>query len=248
MIWLYAILSVLAVSAISFIGAASLFFSAKQAKIVGYLVSFAAGGMLGASILHLLPEAAEEAGSFNHLVAGGVIIGIVASFLFENFLWRHYHSHSGHTEHEHVEPVAYLNLLGDGLHNFLDGLIIGASYLASIPLGISTTLAVVLHEIPQEIGDFGILVSAGFSRAKALFVNFLSALSAIAGAIIALSLQSNANATLYLVPFAAGNFLYISLTDLVPELHHASKTKDAGKHIALFLLGIAIMVALSLIE
>ncbi len=246
MIWLYAILSVLLVSLLSFIGLLVIVYTKKYDRLVLYLVSFAAGGMLGGALLHLLPEAAQEAGTITLEVSFIVLLGIVLSFLFENFLWNHYHTHGSAHKHKHAKPVAYLNLIGDGVHNFIDGLIIGAAYLANIPLGISTTLAVIMHEIPQEIGDFGILLHSGFSKMRALMYNFLSALSAVIGTIVALTLHASTNVTYYLIPFAAGNFIYISLTDLVPELHHIKQSKDWGKHLLLFLAGIGIMMLLLL--
>lgn len=249
MVWVYALASVLIVSLVSFVGVAIIAFSKRIDKLVMYLVSFAAGALLGNALLHLLPEAAAHSGGFGFEIGLIVLAGVVISFIFENFLWNHYHTHERqHLHNSHAKPVAYLNLLGDGMHNFIDGLIIGAAYLVNIPLGISTTLAVVLHEIPQEIGDFGVLVHAGFSKARALLFNFLSALGAVLGLIVALGLHAQTDIVYYLIPFAAGNFLYIALTDLIPELHHIKQTKESWKHITLFLLGIAVMILIALMS
>lgn len=244
MIWLYAILSVFLVSIISFIGVLTLVYRKNFENIVLYLVSFAAGALVGNALLHLLPEAIEHAGGFGITVSALVLAGIVISFLFENFVWNHYHTHARQHHHSRAKPVVYLNLLGDAIHNFIDGLIIGAAYLVSIPVGISTTIAVILHEIPQEIGDFGVLVHGGFSKIKALLFNFFSALTAVLGTVVALTLHATTDVVYFLIPFAAGNFLYIALTDLVPELHHVKKTKESYIHMFLFLVGVGVMVAI----
>ena len=144
-----------------------------------------------------------------------------------------------------MHPYALMNLVGDGVHNFIDGLIIGASYLASIPIGIATTVAIVLHEIPQEIGDLGVLLHGGFSRNKALFFNFLIALFAVLGAIIALLLGSVVEGlTGFLLPFAAGSFIYIAGSDLIPELHKEVKASKSFIQFLIFLLGVGVMLGL----
>ncbi|PIN75125.1 ZIP family metal transporter [Candidatus Woesearchaeota archaeon CG10_big_fil_rev_8_21_14_0_10_37_12] len=246
--YLYPILSVLIVSLIAFVGLWAFAINVKRLKqIVFYLVSFSAGALLGNTFFHLLPEIAEEIG-FTVQVSLLVLFGIFLSFVIEKLLWRHCHLHDcKHKEHHHkkIQPFAYINLLGDGVHNFIDGLIIGASYLISIPVGMATTLAVVLHEIPQEIGDFGVLVHAGFERGKALFYNFLSALAALLGVIIALALAESVHITDYLIPFAAGNFIYLACTDLLPELHKQSELKESIWQILFFLVGILIMFFLT---
>ena len=135
-----------------------------------------------------------------------------------------------------------MNLFGDGIHNLIDGLIIGASYLVSIPVGITTTLAVILHEIPQEIGDFGVLLHGGFSKKKALLLNFATALTAVLGAILALVIGSHSvHLTTFLIPFAAGSFLYIAAADLIPELHKETNTKKSFLQLIMLILGIAVM-------
>ena len=150
---------------------------------------------------------------------------------------------------EHVHPFAYMNLLGDALHNFIDGLIIAASYIVSIPVGIATTMAVIFHEIPQEIGEFGLLLYGGFSKAKALLVNFLSALTAILGAIAGLLLAGAfSNIQEILVPIAAGGFIYIAGSDLIPEMHKETKLAKSLIQILVFLLGIVVMIALLALE
>ena len=149
----------------------------------------------------------------------------------------------------HVHPFVFTNLFGDGLHNFIDGLIIGASYLASVPIGIATTVAVILHEIPQEIGDFGVLIHGGFSKSKALFFNFFSAVTAVLGAVVALVVSSSIeNITMFLIPFAAGGFIYIAGSDLIPELHKEVKIKNSLLQLLFFVLGLIVMYSLLFLE
>jgi len=247
MIWLYAIGSVILVSVISFIGALSLALNKKILKqLLLYLVSFAAGAFFGDVFFHLFPEIVESQG-FTVQVSVIILSGIVFSFFVEKVIrWRHCHHPTGE---DHPHPVATMNLIGDSVHNFIDGLIIGASYLVGVEVGIATTIAVVLHEIPQEIGDFGILIHGGYIRAKALLFNFLTALLSIAGAVIALIIGTRTESlAAVLLPFAVGNFLYIAGSDLIPELHDHVSVRESVLQILLFVLGIAIMAALLLLE
>lgn len=153
------------------------------------------------------------------------------------------------TSENHPHPVVYMNLIGDGAHNLIDGMLIGASYLVSIPIGISTTIAVVLHEIPQEIGDFGVLVNGGLTVRKALFFNFLTALAAVVGVMISLIvgpfIKDYAS---FMLPITAGGFLYIAGSDLIPELHHENELRDSFWQLFSILLGVAIMGLLLLIN
>jgi zinc and cadmium transporter len=176
-----------------------------------------------------------------------IIIGLLLFFILEKFIhWRHCHIP---TCKGHPHPVATMNLFGDALHNLIDGMVIGASYLASIPLGITTTIAVVLHEIPQEISDFGVLVYGGFSKKKALMMNFFSALTSVLGAIVTFVIGSKISFfSTILVPITAGGFIYIAGSDLIPELH---KEVNVSKSILQFLsiiLGVGVMLALLLLE
>jgi len=245
-VWFYTIISVIIVSLISFIGIITI--SIKQErleKILIYLVSFTTGALFGGAFIHLIPEAAKS--GFTIQVSISILLGILIFFLVEKFIhWRHCHIP---TSKKHVHNLSIMNLVGDGFHNFLDGLIIGASYLASIPIGIATTLAVIFHEIPQEIGDFGVLLYGGFSRKKALFLNFLTALTAVLGAIIALVIGSYIDSIiLFLVPFAAGGFIYIAGSDLLPELHKKFTVRGSIIQLIMFVLGIVIMFLLTLME
>ena len=247
---LYSLSSVLLVSLVSFVGVISLGMRVeKLRKVLIYLISFSAGALLGDAFIHLLPEIIEEAG-LGLQISGTILFGIALFFVLEKVIhWQHCHMPIDEKK-GHVHAFAYTNLVGDGLHNFIDGLIIAGSYLISVPAGIATTLAVVLHEIPQEIGDFGVLLHGGFSKSKALALNFLSAIFAILGAIVALFLQGSVkNVELFLVPLAIGGFIYIAGSDLIPELNkHSDKLGRSLLQLIAFILGILVMAALLLLE
>ncbi len=244
---IYPILSVAVVSLVSLVGIIGLSLNFKRLNsIVLFLVSFSAGALFADAFVHLIPEAVEKYG-FSVSLSLYVLSGIVFFFIVEKFIHWH-HCHTSHSKH-HVHSFAYMNLLGDAVHNFIDGLIIGASYLVNIPTGIATTLAVVLHEIPQEIGDFGVLLHGGFSRGKALFMNFLTSLTALLGTVLALVLNNYiSNLSAFLVPFAAGGFIYIAGSDLIPELHKEEDTRKSLIQLVTFLLGMAVMFGLLLFE
>ncbi len=218
-IWVYTLLSVLIVSLMSFVGI--LFLSFKQnflQKIIFILVSFAVGAMFGGSFFHLIPEIMEKH-SHNLAPSINIMIGIIVFFILEKFLHWH-HDHDVNHEFISTKPLGILTLTSDSFHNFIDGILIGSAYLVDIKLGIATTIAIVLHEIPQEIGEFGILIHAGFKKTKALLFNFLSACFSILGAILTLLLGEFINDLQYIViAFAAGGFIYIAGSDLIPELH-----------------------------
>jgi len=243
-IWLYSIISVFAVSLLSFSGLLTL--SIKKEKLKNFLiyfVSFSAGALIGDVFIHLLPEIIEEYNNSVSLIFIYVLFGILTSFILEKIIcWRHCHMP---ITKDHIHNFAWMNLWGDFFHNFIDGLTIAASFLLSIPAGVATTLAVIFHEIPQEIGDFGVLLHGGFKIKKALFINFLTALSALIGAIVGLLLNNRIeHLTLFLVPFAAGNFIYIASSDLIPELHKETKIKKGLIQIVTFLLGVGVMYGL----
>ena len=216
--WLYALGSVIAVSLIALLGIVTIALSERRLQqLIFLMVSLAVGAMFGDTFIHLLPEAFQSPDAVPR-VPLTVLAGLLAFFLLEKFLlWRHEHvPHYG----DCIQPVGYVNVVAEGLHNFIDGLLIGASYLVSIPVGLGTSLAVLLHEIPQEMGNFAVLRHAGFSQAGALSMNFLSASLAIVGAVVAL--VAGAHVTTFprdLLPFTAGGFIYIAGSDLVPELH-----------------------------
>jgi len=181
------------------------------------------------------------------MVSVYILSGIVTSFILEKLIqWRHCHIP---TSEEHPHPFAYMNLFGDGVHNFIDGLVVAGSYIASFPVGVATTLAVVFHEIPQEIGDYGVLLHGGFSKNRALLFNFLTALTAVFGALFALTLSFYIeNFTIFLLSFAAGEFIYIAGSDLVPELHKETEPSKSLLQLVAFIFGVVIILGLVLFE
>lgn len=246
-VWLYSLGSVLAVSLLSLVGIFALVLKVEVLKsFLKYMISFSAGALLGDAFIHLLPEVVEDVG-FTLWISLSVILGIALFFIMEKIIhWRHCHHP---TTKDHPHPFAWMNLLGDGMHNFIDGLIIAGAYLVSIPVGLATTVAVILHEIPQEIGDFGVLLHGGFSRGKALFLNFMTALLSVLGAIVALLLSDLApEIVMYLVPFAAGGFIYIAAADLIPELHKETSADKSMLQFVFFVAGVGVMMLLLLGE
>ncbi len=261
---LYTIISVVIVSLVSLVGILSL--SLKKGKSQSYLlllVSLSAGTLFGGAMLHLLPEVVEEVG-FTTQVSLLVLAGVIVFFVLEKLIhWGHCHHHpafswlhthkpgphdDGHVK-EGKSQIAILNLLGDGIHNLLDGLVIAGAYLVNIPAGIATTIAVVVHEVPQEIADFGVLLYSGMSKTRALLFNLGSAAIAIVGAIIGLWLGAASEAFIhFILPFAAGGFLYIAGSNLVPELHKkCDLAYDSFMHFLMMVIGIALMYGLTFI-
>lgn len=255
--------SVLLVSLISFVGLVLLSRGrANLDALVMYLVSLAAGALLGGAFFHLIPEAYTLHGDSLALpmyLAGGFL----GFFFLERFLWAHHHGHGAEPragrEPEasaqpgepdgRLRPVVVMSLVGDGFHNLIDGMVIAAAYSASPGLGLITTGAVLLHEVPQEAGEFGILVRGGLPVRKALLLNFLSASMALVGAALVLSVGSRSDAFLAaLIPITAGNFLYIAAADLIPELHHEHDRRESAGHAALLVIGVLAMLALRFIS
>ncbi len=237
------LLATIIVSLISFIGVFTLSLKKKKLeKIILFLVSVAAGTLAGNAFFHLIPESLEKINT--NLVFILVLIGISIFLFIEKVLHLH-HCHKGGCT---IHTFAYLTLIGDSVHNFIDGLIIAASFIINIPLGIATTIAIFSHEIPQEIGDFAILIHGGFSTSKALFYNFLTAITAILGGLIGYYLSSYAAVSAqYLLPIAAGGFIYIGISDLLPEIRKESKIMMAAMNFCLFLLGLVIMYVMKLL-
>lgn len=255
---LYAIGSVIIVSLCSLIGAILLVTSLKTLSgVLKYFVSFAAGALIGDAFIHLLPEAIETYG-FELSMSLSILSGMVVFFIMEKVIhWHHCHLHGSHfgshvhqhAHKHHTHPFAVMNLIGDGVHNFMDGMIIGVSYLVSVPVGIATTIAVILHEIPQELGDFGVLLEGGFSTIKALAFNLLSAFASLVGVVAVFVVGSQIeNLNQFLIPFGAGGFIYIAAADLIPHLHKEVQVRKSLLQLLAMCLGVAIMVALVLFE
>jgi zinc and cadmium transporter len=234
--------SVTAVSLIAFVGI--IFIGLKEEKLkrlTMILVGFSSGTLLGGAFLHLLPESLNPDND-PATVLWYVMVGIVIFFTLEKFLyWRHCHEKECPTH-----TFVYLNLIGDGIHNFIDGMVIAATFMLSFELGFATTLAVIFHEVPQEIGDFGVLVYGGLNRKKALTYNFISAITAILGALATYFLAYLRSIETLLVPFAAGGFIYIAATDLLPELHKKAHAGESIVQLIVILLGIALMAFLKI--
>lgn len=251
---LYALGSVLIVSLLSLVG---IFFFLVSAPLVRhsliYVVSFSTGAILGDVFIHIFPEMTE----MGELFSQGMMIvlgGMVFSFAVEKIIrWRHCHDlpdqHEHHDHHHHHHPVGVMSLIGESMHNFIDGIVIAAAFLADVRIGISTTLAVMFHEIPQEIGDFAILLHSGYSKRRALLLNFLSALTAVAGAAVVLLTSASIEPfTQYILPFAAGNLLYIAGSDLIPELHRHTRLSQGFLQLIAMIMGIGVMYLMLFLE
>jgi len=246
----YALISVVIVSLVSFVGVISLSFRKRNLnKYLLILVSLSAGTLFGGALFHLLPESVDEQGGFTLFISLMALLGIIVFFVVEKFVhWHHSRKQKDHL-HEHLHSHAYhlapVNLMGDALHNFIDGLVIAGSYFISVPVGVAATIAVVLHEIPQEIADFGVLLYSGLPRWKAILFNFLSALVAVLGAIVGITLGARSEVFLSgVIPFAAGGFIYIAGSNLIPELHKECGFKESMFHLVALLAGLGIMFGL----
>ncbi len=245
-IWLYTLISVFIVSLLSLLGLIAFpFGEEKIKKFLIWAVAFAGGTLLGDAFLHLIPEAYKNGSGVG--ISFSILAGMLAFFILEKFIhWHHCHDISCHT---HNETFSYVIMVGDGAHNFIDGMIIAASYLVSIPIGIATTLAVIFHEIPHEIGDFASMLYGGFSKRKALLYNFLAGIVAIFGALLVLLIGQNfSSVTYYLIPFAAGGFIYVASADIIPELHKSTKISHSLLQLIFIILGIGIMYGLLIFE
>lgn len=234
----------IAVSIISLVGVFTMLLKEellKKALIL--LVAFSAGALIGGAFLHLLPEALEISSGLTpyfYLLSSFILFFILERCL----LWRH--CHEGECA---IHPFSYLNLVGDGVHNFLDGLTIGASFVIDIRLGVITTIVIILHEIPQELGDFGVLIYGGLTKGRALFYNFLSAVTAVLGSVIGFYFSAHFQSfSQAILPFAAGGFIYIAGCDLIPEIHKVSDLKKSTLSMVFFILGILFMYAAKLIH
>ena len=246
MVWASSLGAVGVISALSLVGLLTLVLNRDVMRTTLFIaVAFAAGALLGDAFFHLIPEISESASGFDLFASTALLIGIFAFFILEKIV----HWHHAHFPGEDVlHPVAITNLVGDGLHNFVDGAIVAGSFAVSMRLGLATSIAVALHEIPQEIGDFAILIHAGLAPKRALFLNFMSALTAVAGAIVVLLFASVSVLERFVVPFSAGAFIYIASTDLLPDLHKEAQPMRSAMQLVALVAGGATMALLLLLD
>ncbi len=244
----YAFGSVLTVSLLSLAGISLLSFrEAAFRRSIPLFISIAVGALLGDAFIHLIPQAFIDAKNTN-TVGLLVISGILSFFVLEKLL--HWHHHGEDLEGDQIHPVGRLVLISDGVHNFLDGVVIAASFAVAPSLGFATTLAVMLHEIPQEVGDFAVLWHAGYTKRRALSLNFLSALCALLGAAAFFVIGEffSASLTAVFVPLTAGGFIYIAMTDLIPELHKTKPGRGSFNEFVAVLSGVGMMFLLAFFE
>ncbi|MAZ30192.1 ZIP family metal transporter [bacterium] len=250
-ILLYAIIGSVAVSLISLIGIFTVKLDQAKLRYFTFLsIGLAGGAMFGNAFIHLIPEAIEILEA--NLAAFFVLLGILAFFILEKFLHWHHHDHFDQAEHDHSDmhhkPLGYLVLTSDVLHNFIDGIAIGAAFLISVEAGIAVTIAIALHEIPQELSDFGLLIHSGFSRGQALLTNFASSLTALLGVLVVFAIGENELLVAGTSAVAAGMFVYIAGSDLVPQLHKTSSRSGSATQLFMMVIGMTAMFALVLIE
>jgi zinc and cadmium transporter len=234
----------LLMSAIALAGSCTLLFKRDTlARLTLPLVALAAGSLIGGALFHMIPAALAHRRGPDLAVFAWAAAGFTAFLALEQFI-HHHHCH--HMTAECKQPLTYLILIGDGLHNFLGGLAIAGTFLIDIRLGITTWVAAAAHEIPQELGDFGALVHGGWSPRRALLANFLSALTFPLGAVLTYALAVHVN-TDFLIAFGAGNFLYIGASDLVPEVNKSRTGADNIKHFTAFAAGLGILLVIRLV-
>ena len=215
-------------------------------KYINFFISLAIGALLGDAFIHIIPEAFKSNLGV-HTASILIVVGILFFFIIEKFI--HWHHHGEDKNEEHIHPVGKLVLFTDGFHNLIDGAIIGASFLVSIPIGIATTIAVILHEIPQEIGDFAVLIHAGYTKRRALWLNFLSALASVIGLVIVFVFGNIVEGlALWFIPIAAGGFIYIAVADLIPELQKTKNVKHSIIQLCIIMAGVLSMLALLYLE
>ncbi|MFZ2125554.1 MAG: ZIP family metal transporter [Candidatus Saccharimonadales bacterium] len=235
---IFSLAATLFISLLSLIGVFAFMIGDKiEKKISMFFVAFSTGALLGGAFLHLLPESISDPSSLEPYLY--LLLGIIIFYLLERLLkWHHCHNDGGCDVH----TFTYMSLVGDGIHNFIDGLVIVSAFSVSFEVGLATTIAVASHEVPQELGDFFVLVHGGFSKIKALLWNFASATTAVIGALIGYILINNVeNITSFVLPLAAGGFIYVSMSDLIPELHKENNLKKSLAYFTIFIIGLAFM-------
>ncbi|MBU0597159.1 ZIP family metal transporter [Patescibacteria group bacterium] len=244
--FLWIILTTFLISSVALVGIFTL--SLKEDflnKILLTLVSLSSGTLLGGAFIHLIPEGVEQMNAEKFFLL--VLTALILYLLIEKLLhWRHCHNTGGHCESHKV--VGHMNLIGDSVHNFIDGLIIATTFLVSVPLGITTAIAIGLHEIPQEIGDFGVLLYSGFKKKKALTLNFMVALMTVLGGVAGWFISSRVeNVSVYFLPIAAGGFIYIAVSDLLPEMRKETSLGKFLFNLFIMLLGVGLMWAVKVL-
>lgn len=243
------LLSVVIVGLCSLVGAAVLVLRGQVKRLLPALIALAAGALIGDTFLHLLPQAVEEQGGFTPMIGWCILGGLLGFFVIESVLHWHHH---GEDVHEHapggVHSVAWMNLLGDAIHNFVDGMLIAGAWLVGPEAGVATTIAVFLHEIPQEFGDLGVLIHAGFRPSKALLLNALCGAVAILGALVVLVAAGDLGLEAALVPIAAGGFLYVACADLVPEIRKRARGWRLVVTCAALLAGLGLMALVEVVS
>ncbi|MEM4663263.1 MAG: ZIP family metal transporter [Candidatus Diapherotrites archaeon] len=242
MLLLWIIFAAMIDSIMAFVGALSLLIKKDLFEhVIFILVSFSAGTLLAGAFFHLINESLEMMDKNTVFLL--VFFGFCVFFLMERILHWH-HCHKGKCE---VHPVSWLLTFGDAVHNFLDGMIISSSFLVNISFGIVTTALIITHELPQELGDFAILVKSGLKKRKALLINFFSQITCLLGALVSYFFFVSYKEISLLVPFAAGGFIYISASDLIPELHRELDLKKSIKSFIMFVFGIVFIIMLKLV-
>jgi zinc and cadmium transporter len=251
---IYAIASVIIVSLISVVGALPFILKKNVSQgILVFLLSVSVGVLLSTVFLDFLPEVFEAGhadGGHSLSAPLYILFGFIVMFVIEKFVhWHHSKKcENGDCGHSHAYSVAPLNLIGDGIHNFIDGLVIAGAYTVSITVGIAATISIIFHEIPQEIADFGVLLYSGMQKKRAIIFNLLSGLTALVGTIIGLFLiHSIEGFNQIVIPFAAGNFIYIAASNLVPQLHRKCSVWEDVMHVSAIILGVAIVVAVTVL-
>jgi zinc and cadmium transporter len=237
---LWIILFGLLMSCIALVGSVTLVFKQQTLeRILLPLVAFAAGSLIGGALFHMMPAAVEEMENALALYVW-LVAGFILFLALEQFLnWHHSHSQAPSER----EPLTYLILIADAVHNFVGGLFVGASFLIEVRLGVIAWLAAAAHEVPQELGDFGVLIHGGWSKWNALTYNFVSALTFLVGGLVAYFASARID-VVFLIPFAAGNFLYIAAADLIPEIKKSHDFKTNALHFVTFVLGVSLLLAL----
>ncbi len=227
---------------VGLIGVLTLWLREKSLKkILIIMVAFSAGALLSGAFFHMMAESLETMGALTAFAY--LLVGFIAFFLIERILHWH-HCHEGVCD---VHPFTHLILIGDGIHNFIDGLVIAASFVVSIPFGFITTLIIIAHEIPQELGDFGVLVYGGFEKVRALGFNFLAQLTCVIGGIVGFFFLYTPESVAFLLPFAAGGFVYIAASDLIPELHKEESLRRSMVSFVFFIIGILFLLGIKLL-